>query len=516
MRVAIIDCYTDEPAGLGVPPYLGTYPRYLAGALELAGHSYIYLTIDDLRALFQYSGAIPEKKLEMQTNIRIYNLTRRPEEVRDALEHANELIVIAGIQVPGKYLSALPGTLHELKKYLPSLKARKVLTGPAANFGTRLEGGKSAEEISPGLFDEVTDNYLGINNPYPLIREMAVAGAGIVKQVPWTPMIELETGKGCIRKIGCSFCTEPLKNRLQFRDADDVIAEAKALYTLGQRHFRIGKQTDFYSYQGVNVEKIEYLLKTLRNAAPELKTLVIDNTDPLQIIGPRGGPITELIVKYCTEGNTAAMGAESFDPEVVRANNLKVGPELIYKAVEILNKHGRERGNNGMPKFLPGINLVYGLINESRETNSHNLKWLRKMLDNDLWVRRINIRQAAVFPGTQLAMEAGTKFLRKNRKLYYRWRDDIRQQVDFPMLDRIAPIGHVLRDVYFEIYDGNHTFGRHFGTYPLIIGLNKRVPLGGHYEVRVTKHMLRSVTAEPILERPLDATDQQTRNLLKS
>ena len=30
----VLDCYTDEPAGLGVPPYLGTYPRYIAGWLK--------------------------------------------------------------------------------------------------------------------------------------------------------------------------------------------------------------------------------------------------------------------------------------------------------------------------------------------------------------------------------------------------------------------------------------------------------------------------------------------------
>ena len=33
MTVTILDCYTDEPAGLGVPPYLGTYPRYVFGKI---------------------------------------------------------------------------------------------------------------------------------------------------------------------------------------------------------------------------------------------------------------------------------------------------------------------------------------------------------------------------------------------------------------------------------------------------------------------------------------------------
>lgn len=58
MIVAIIDGYTDEPAGLGVPPYLGIYPRYAYGAIKKARKdaSIFYLTIDDLRATFLGEG----------------------------------------------------------------------------------------------------------------------------------------------------------------------------------------------------------------------------------------------------------------------------------------------------------------------------------------------------------------------------------------------------------------------------------------------------------------------------
>jgi len=45
----ILDCYTDEPSGLGVPPYLGVHQRYIAGWLTLMGTDYHYLTIDDVR-----------------------------------------------------------------------------------------------------------------------------------------------------------------------------------------------------------------------------------------------------------------------------------------------------------------------------------------------------------------------------------------------------------------------------------------------------------------------------------
>ncbi len=55
MIVAIIDGYTDEPAGLGVPPLTSVYtPRYAYGAIKKARKdaSIFYLTIDDLRATF--------------------------------------------------------------------------------------------------------------------------------------------------------------------------------------------------------------------------------------------------------------------------------------------------------------------------------------------------------------------------------------------------------------------------------------------------------------------------------
>ena len=47
----ILDCYTVEPSGLGVPPYLSAYARAAFGALTCAypGAEVIYLTIDDVR-----------------------------------------------------------------------------------------------------------------------------------------------------------------------------------------------------------------------------------------------------------------------------------------------------------------------------------------------------------------------------------------------------------------------------------------------------------------------------------
>lgn len=47
----VLDCYTVEPSGLGVPPYVSTYVRAAWSALRRAnpGTEVKYLTIDDVR-----------------------------------------------------------------------------------------------------------------------------------------------------------------------------------------------------------------------------------------------------------------------------------------------------------------------------------------------------------------------------------------------------------------------------------------------------------------------------------
>ncbi len=479
--ITILDCYTDEPAGLGVPPYLGTYPRYISGSLEDIPN---YITIDDLRFLVHHKG---KEKITPKTNIKIYNKTRPAEEIQNILDKTSELIIILGVHTPGKYLSAVPGTLREITQLTKELRCKKILTGPAI-FGTQLEGGKKVERMIEGTFDE--QRHYDFN--YEDISKHAVKGTQILKQIPQERVIEIETSKGCQRKEGCSFCTEPIKNRLAFRKLSDILEEVKAFHKLGARMFRIGKQSCFYSYP----DCIE-LIKQIRQLK-DIKVLHIDNVNPANVISKKGEEITKAVVKYCTEGNVAAFGVESFDPAVVKENNLNTDPDMVYKAVEILNRYGSERGDNGMPKFLPGINLLFGLKGETKQTFEHNYNSLKKILDNNLLLRRINIRQVVPFPGTKLFDECGDKFIKKNKKYYWKWRHKIREDIDNKMLKLLVPENSILKDVLLEIHDGNNTFGRQYGTYPLIIGIKEKLELRKTIDIKVTGYMLRSVIGEPI------------------
>ena len=188
--------------------------------------------------------------------------------------------------------------------------------------------------------------------------------------------------------------------------------------------------------------------------------------------------------------------SESFDLEVVKANTLNTPPQVAYEAVKILNKYGAERGEDGMPKFLPGINIIFGLRNETKNTHEENMKWLRRIYGEGFMLRRINIRQVAIFEGTSLYDEGKDKFLKKNKKMYWKWRNDIRQSIDWPMLKRVIPFGTVLTNCFAEIYDGNTTFCRQFGTYPIIVGVKGRLELKKFYDLEIIGHMLRSVTGK--------------------
>tara|TARA_Y100000310_G_scaffold159075_1_gene158533 strand:- start:7760 stop:9211 length:1452 start_codon:yes stop_codon:yes gene_type:complete len=483
MNITLLDCYTDEASGLGVPPYLGTYPRYLFGKLTKEGHDVNYLTIDDLRLWKKYNNEKREPTVKQKTNILIYNLTKN--KASEIIPKTDKLIVIMGVHVPGKYLTALPGTLKEVIPMLQNIKCEIILTGPAI-FGTQLEGGKFFEKVQHDY--EMQDYSMSFDE----LEKYSAIGAEILKQIPYRTMIEIETGRGCA--VGkCSFCTEPIKSTFKNRKMENVVQEVEAYYKQGARFFRLGKQADFYAS-----EKPIELLQIIKKKCPKIEVLHIDNVNPNSVVKQGGEEITKAIVKYCTPGNIAAFGVESFDTEVVKANLLNTHPLIAMKAIKIINKYGAKRGKNGLHKFLPGINIIFGLLKETKSTQIKNMETLQKIIDESLLLRRINIRQVAVLPNTFLEKHGGNKYLRKNKHLYWKWRNQIRQKIDNPMLKLLVPKGTILTDVYTEMYDGKTTFCRQIGTYPLVIGVKGRLPLNKKIKVKVVDYMLRSIVGEVV------------------
>lgn len=508
LKITILDGYIDEPTCLGVPPYISPYPRYIAGAIwDFDKHITVkYYTIDQIR-----------------------NDSR----IIDSLNRDDIVITIAGMSVPGRYLSGFPASPNEIKNIMKALsKPIKILSGPAAKHGFGVSGGKKTREIQD-VFDLVIKgdgeiviynllkekinlekiNSLECRSNANQIKNFAVKGSEIVKQHPFYPhylITEIETYRGCPRAIvgGCSFCSEPSKGLPDFRQIKDIISEIRALYENGVKHYRLGNQPCIFSYMAKNAGKIEFpkpnieavkkLLQGIRNVAPNLKTLHIDNANPGVIARypKESQEIAKTIIKHHTSGDVAAFGVESVDPVVIKENNLKATADEVLTAIKILNKVGSKKGCNGMPELLPGLNFVFGLKGETKKTFELNYEFLKEILDQNLLLRRINLRQVIPLPGTKM-YSIGNRIINKHKNEFKKFKKKVREEIEQPMLKKMLPVGSILRDVYTEKLDGKSVFGRQIGSYPLLIGIPGFQELNRFIDVKIVDYGFRSITGVP-------------------
>ncbi len=524
----MLDGYVDEPTCLGVPPYISTYPRYIAGAIWFhSPHTEIvYQTIDEVRESFESAW-------------RVWST-------------ADLIILIAGMIVPGKYVGGTPISVREARELFSHPLVRdvpKMLVGPWGRFGCGIEGGRmsvASETLSPP-FDYIVSGdpeivlaevfETGDIDSVPLdsqrrsmseIEEYIVRGARIVAQHQNFPrgyvICEIETYRGCPRFVsgGCSFCVEPTYGMPQSRTVNDIVREIETLYNVGVRAFRIGRQADMFTYGSSEIGEEEFprpnpdaildLFSKIRVVCPELQTLHIDNVNPGTIVHhpEESRRVARIIMRYHTTGDVAAFGIESTDPEVIRRNNLKVDAEEAFEAVRILNEEGRVAPPRELPHLLPGLNFLYGLPGESRRTLEHNMAFMRRLIEEDLLVRRINIRQVIGFEGTRLGRTRGTK-IRRNE--FFSHKREVRNTVDVHMLRKVAPLGTIIRSAYLDRVEGNYALLRPLGSYPLLC----HMPLGDTVpevsDVFVVDHGPRSVTVLPFPFRVSRASLSQWRSV---
>src|SRR2546422_8405931 len=479
MKVVILDGYVDEPASFGVPPYTSPAPPCVAGAIRDAAHTWQYVTIDQVGAGHPLSGAL--------------------------------LVLIAGPIVPGKSLRSLPISEREIVHHASAFEGPRVFGGPLARFRYYDEAlvepfdWVALRDIDAAVYDHLTSGeWTNRDRTVEEWDHWALLGADVLRSHPDFPeplTVELDTSKGCVRYInkGCSFCIEPMYGKPKFRPVTGVLREVRRLAELGAVNFRLGGQADFFSYQAIglgssatpqiNGPAIRELLEGIRAAAPNLKVLHTDNGDPAMMVAHPDEAMAAMrdLVAFATPGTSLSFGLESADPRVTEANNLNIDAEGCLAAIRMVNAVGRERGENGMPRLLPGLNFVVGLGGETKKTFDLNLAFLKRLLGEDLWVRRINIRQVRSvrreFEPTGLYRE------------FRRFKEAVRTTFDHEMLTRVVPEGTILRNVYLELHDGHVTFGRQVGTYGLLVGLPYDAPVDRFVNAKGVSHGQRSLTA---------------------
>lgn len=478
MRALVLDGYTDEPACLGVPPFISPYARLAYGALSSAGADVAYTTIDLWR-----SGQVDLGRIDL-------------------------LAVVRNIAVPGKYLRGMPASDRELVSITGSFRGTAV-----ASLGVAPERVAPAlrhsfdhvvsMDLDASLFDLVTTGRLGDRRRTQAEwRDWSARGAKACAEHPdhGGPLIaEVQMYRGCVRYVtgGCRFCVEPLLGEVHFRQPNDILEEVRALSEAGVVNFRLGAQSCVYCYLSEetgasdnpkpNPEAVTKLLRAVRRTvSPEVFHL--DNANPAVMAEhpEEAREITKAIAEYCTSGNVLAFGLESADPRVRKANNLNSTPEQTMDAIEMVNDIGGTRGSTGLPAVLPGINFVCGLEGETKETYEMNMSFLREILARRLLLRRINIRQVipsrSEFPGIV------------SRGSFAEFRRKVREEIDARMLERLVPDRTVLRGVYAEVREGGRTFGRQVGSYPLLVSIPYPVEIGQKVDVAVTGRGFRSVT----------------------
>lgn len=490
-RYCILDCYVDEPACFGVPPFLAPYARYTYGALVDGGaapESIRYATIDTLRA----SG---------------YRL-------HDRFDH---VFMIGGAVVPGRYLGARIGTTDEMAAIarenpetpfaLGGLAARFMDANAQRNL-TVVAGdielfahGTARGEARRGL--RTTDE----------IARWARTGADVVRQHPHFPDIicEIETYRGCPRQAHCSFCSESVHGAVSFRDGGDIVAEIERLIDAGASRFRLGRQADILLYGSplrdfangfprpdpVPVIELFETLRTMRENG-RIALLAVDNANPGTIANfpEESGRILSAIAAAITPGDTLALGVESLDPAVIARNNLKADAAALLEVVRLVNDICGHRVD-GIPVLLPGINLIHGLIGETPETFRINFEGLCEIRDRGLLLRRTNIRTLLPFPGTPAAARRGAEST-SVRNRYEHYRDRIRREIDHAMLQRVYSAGTVIRDARVEESRDGYSYARQIASYPITAKVPLALEPGAAVDLVVVGHQERSLVALPL------------------
>jgi radical SAM superfamily enzyme with C-terminal helix-hairpin-helix motif len=505
-RAVILDCYTDEPSGYGVRPYLGTHQIHLSQALSHKGIAHTYLTIDDLR----YAKGVRSNGID---NIGVLNITRNAENALDIVRSAQVIYIVMGRFVQYDYFACKPPTSDEVSDFLADCPANKVLfyvmgtsnevdrsfnQSQLAKLLSEIEVGNTYRRVLEGPA-QVTGGHIAPN--YDLLDAISSARPSLIDDLLSPVIAEIETGTGCNTPT-CYFCIESARSpKIRYRSAASIVKQVKSLYDCGVRHFRLGRQPNFFHYGRHDVGELERLLAGIRDVCPELKMLHIDNVNIVDVVGRTGRDFARLVVEYCTSGNITPFGIESFDDRVRAASGVIGSASQVMEAIAIINEYGAARGPDGLPRLLPGINLIYGLKGQTAETHFINVNCLQEILRRGYMTRRLYYRSVTRSTGVSFGEETIDDVAAYQRNF-----EEIVHEFVLPMQELIYPKGGIIRDLMEVRNDGHSSQLRTFGTCSSRYRVCEPLERGFCYDVRVLGNGgYRLLDAEVVAKRSLAA-----------
>lgn len=487
-EVVILDCYTDEPSGYGVRPYLGTHQLHLSQALAFAGVPHRYLTIDDLR--YNSQGRVTGASTDLAT----LNTTTNRDDAIALITQAPVIYVVMGCFVDYAYFSCVPPRSAEVYEYLRHTKGKKILFYVMGTLGgispdyedsalrgiiSDVEHGNTYRYVLTGHGSTPAVNL--INPDYGMLASIGGTVPPLLGQLTQPIIAEIETGTGCNTPT-CSFCIEAARSpRVTYRTPRDIIDQVGCLYDAGIRHFRLGRQPNFFHFARQNIEAMERLLSGIRDRCPDLRMLHVDNVNIVNVITPAGRRIAQLVAQYCTSGNVTPFGIESFDEDVRRATRVAGSADDVFRAIEIINEAGARRGTDGLPMLLPGINLIEGLPGETSSTHERNMAYLRKILDQGLMTYRTYYRMLTQPTGVSLREPE------ERSAAYQEHFTEVVESFVLPMQERVYPsVSTVIKGDWECVTLDGVTYARTLGTCSIKVRLQQVIPPGVHeMEVRV-------------------------------
>ena len=401
------------------------------------------------------------------------------------MAEAEIVVIIAGTTVPGRYLGGMPISLKEIRELAAQLqKPRVILSGPIIHCNLDFGDVDYIAREIPGLvayYLLTGEDMEGKLPPEEIVDAWAPLGAEVTRKHPGYPNLvcELETFRGCPRGSHCSFCSERFKKVTYQRSIDGIIAEVEALAALENTCFRLERPGTTIQRNWCN----RCLECTWHQRVARGK--VLHSNKPTS-------PISGILQPALLHKPPRLRFGRICRSSCVAGKQYRADPEKTFRAIEIMNAG---LAPEGIPK-LPGLNF-HGL----RVAGTMELNLAFAGCGMRPVAAAVNIARSTLW-----GLQAKPTY---SAYRFQQYKDAVNKEINKPMLQKVFPRGTLYRDVIIEESKGLTAYGRQPGSYPILVGIPGKFPLGSKLDVKIVDHGYRSITGLPWPLKIREATLEQ-------